>query len=331
MVTKMMSYDIMRTNESRLQAFPALIASRLEPVRRLVAMSESYHALRRSRKTCHHTLVQSGIYEIRHIASGRIYIGSAVCFSCRWSGHKGALVANRHHNRYLQAAWNKYGADAFSACLIEPCPIPLLIGREQYWLDTTGCTNPSIGFNMALRAESMLGFHFSEAGRENLSRAKSNPSEHTRELIRQANLGKKRPEEDCIRISKNHRVNKLSLEQIREIQQRYEESGHSITQTQLAREYGVAPRTISSIVRRKGRKYQTDIPLTGLPTRKGGISRKKHSEATKRKMSQTRLGMKRSDAARHNMSLAAKDKPKSEKHKESLRLAWQKRKERKNG
>jgi len=54
-----------------------------------------------------------GIYEIVHIASGKRYGGQAQDVHERWNTHKWILRRNCHHCRYLQNAWNKYGADAF--------------------------------------------------------------------------------------------------------------------------------------------------------------------------------------------------------------------------
>jgi len=53
-----------------------------------------------------------------------------------------------------------------------------------------------------------------------------------------------------------------------EIQERYETSNHLISQTQLAKEYGVANRTISSVVRREFPRYQTEVPFSGESTKK---------------------------------------------------------------
>ena len=61
----------------------------------------------------------SAIYGIRHIASGRIYVGSAVRTNARWRHHRSQLQRGTHHSRYLQAAWNKYGAEAFEFVVLE--------------------------------------------------------------------------------------------------------------------------------------------------------------------------------------------------------------------
>lgn len=55
-----------------------------------------------------------GVYQIRNDRSGKVYIGSTACFKRRASEHRSDLVRQRHSNSYLQAAWNKWGPDAFT-------------------------------------------------------------------------------------------------------------------------------------------------------------------------------------------------------------------------
>ncbi len=327
------------------EAAPNALVTRMEPrthylSERLVSMSESYHAPRRSRKTCNHAPAPSGIYEICHIVSGKVYIGSALCVRCRWLHHKRELNRNKHGNAYLQAAWNKYGEAAFSHRTVEECCIDMLIVREQYWLDTTHCTDAKLGFNISPTAQSQLGFHHSEQGCKNISRAKSNPSEHTRELLRLANLGKKRPEADCVKISKGSASRRLTQEQVIEIQERYEASNHLISQTQLAKEYGVANRTISSVVRREFPRYQTDVPFSGESTKKmNGIAslppeQRKHTEEHNHKIGRGNTGKVFSEERKLNISKSLMGKPShrkgqnlTEAHKQHIREAKLKRKE----
>src|SRR5689334_10397216 len=53
----------------------------------------------------------SGIYQIRCVRTGKIYVGSAVNLRARWDFHRRALAINQHHNPHLQAAWNLYGEE----------------------------------------------------------------------------------------------------------------------------------------------------------------------------------------------------------------------------
>ena len=55
----------------------------------------------------------SGIYTIICKTTGKYYIGSAVWIRKRWRNHREDLRKGKHHNLYLQRAWNKYGEDNF--------------------------------------------------------------------------------------------------------------------------------------------------------------------------------------------------------------------------
>jgi group I intron endonuclease len=76
-----------------------------------------------------------GIYGIRHLATGTIYVGQAQDIEFRWEQHRQYLRLTRHHNAYLQQAWNKYGQEAFEFVVIEECERNSLTEREQFWLD----------------------------------------------------------------------------------------------------------------------------------------------------------------------------------------------------
>lgn len=80
--------------------------------------------------------VTGGVYEIRNIVDGNIYIGSSSDIKARWRTHKRTLKLNKHHNPYLQRSWIKHGEDCFSFSVIEYCETELLILREQYYIDT---------------------------------------------------------------------------------------------------------------------------------------------------------------------------------------------------
>jgi group I intron endonuclease len=94
----------------------------------------------------------SGVYCIRNLINGKIYIGSSVDIKKRWSFHKKTLDKNTHHNGRLQNAWNKYGADAFEFSILEVCFSFILIFREQHYMSTL---KPF--YNIAPTAGSPLG------------------------------------------------------------------------------------------------------------------------------------------------------------------------------
>lgn len=108
----------------------------------------------------------SGIYEIVNLANGKRYIGSAVSIDRRWREHLNRLRAGKHKNRYLQAAWLKYGEESFEFLILMDCPPERLIDAEQAAIDRMA---PE--YNLSPTAGSTLGFKFSEESRAKLSQA----------------------------------------------------------------------------------------------------------------------------------------------------------------
>lgn len=90
-----------------------------------------------------------GVYLIEHVASGRVYVGSAANISKRWSRHRRDLDLGRHKNAHLLAAWRKYGPRAFRwtiLAIVEPAE---RIAVEQAVMDHLRATDPARGFNRA--------------------------------------------------------------------------------------------------------------------------------------------------------------------------------------
>lgn len=133
------------------------------------------------------------IYAIRHIESGRMYVGSAVDFVKRQRLHRNELRRGTHHSPKLQRAWNKYGEDAFVFEVLEGvADKSQLIPREQHWIDHH-CAAAK-GYNIRVTAGSFLGMRHSDATRAKMFLARIGmppPSEETRQKISAAKKGKK--------------------------------------------------------------------------------------------------------------------------------------------
>lgn len=137
-------------------------------------------------------LRQSGIYEIRCLVNGKVYIGSAVWIAKRWRHHREALRKGSHHSPTLQRAWNKYGEGAFEFSVLLLAPPERLIELEQAELDARRAAQPGQGFNVNPVAGSNLGRVFGpEFG----------------EKIRKAKLGTKLTPEQCAAISERMKGN----------------------------------------------------------------------------------------------------------------------------
>lgn len=93
------------------------------------------------------------VYAIKNLINHKAYIGStAHQFKYRRNQHRRELVANRHPNKYLQNAWNKYGKNSFEFVILESVNnIDQLIEREQYWLDIYRANGGVYNFSVCAR------------------------------------------------------------------------------------------------------------------------------------------------------------------------------------
>lgn len=126
--------------------------------------------------------LKSGIYQIKNLVNGNIYIGSAVHIQKRWIVHKSQLRKKKHDNPHLQAACNKYGIENFELQIMAKCPVEYLLKMEQWFLDSL---NPE--YNILKIAGSPLG---------------TRHTTETKEKIRRAHAGRKKSKEQIEKISK---------------------------------------------------------------------------------------------------------------------------------
>jgi group I intron endonuclease len=76
-----------------------------------------------------------GIYKIINVINNKFYVGSAVDFKRRKTRHFSELRNGKHNNKYLQAAWVKYGEQAFIFVIVEDLPNDAdLLMAENIWL-----------------------------------------------------------------------------------------------------------------------------------------------------------------------------------------------------
>jgi group I intron endonuclease len=160
--------------------------------------------------------MKSGVYAIRNLLNGMIYIGSSVHIKNRWRSHLSRLGKGKHHCPHLQHAWNKYGAQAFVFELLENCEADQCSECEQRWLDiyfqTGNCYNAA-----RYAGKPTLGIKRSaEVGQK----------------IREANTGRKHTPETRQKMSKSQTGRKLTPEQCRANSERQRGKAISIEQRQ---------------------------------------------------------------------------------------------------
>lgn len=89
-----------------------------------------------------------GIYCIECKIDNKKYIGLSRDIVRRWKKHKQELRRNRHINKHLQNAWNKYGECNFDFYVLEECSSDILGEREIYYIKKYNTLDKNIGYNL---------------------------------------------------------------------------------------------------------------------------------------------------------------------------------------
>jgi group I intron endonuclease len=157
-----------------------------------------------------------GIYIIISIISNKVYVGSSKFIEKRLYRHKLNLQKNKHDNKHLQYAWNKYKEKNFKFIVLEECNEENLIITEQKYIDLFNSTDGHFGYNI----ENADRTRMTNETREKMSKAKKGKklSLETRKKMSEAGKGRKITEIHRKRISetltKNHTGTKLKEEDI---------------------------------------------------------------------------------------------------------------------
>lgn len=97
-----------------------------------------------------------GIYSITNKVNGKMYVGQSSDIENRWKKHIRFLNDKSHHNKHLQAAWNKFGEENFEFKVIEECKENELNERETYYISKYDTYNS--GYNLDLGGEGIRGY-----------------------------------------------------------------------------------------------------------------------------------------------------------------------------
>lgn len=250
---------------------------------------------------------QSGIYLIRNIITGKVYVGSAVNINRRLKAHRWALERQRHCNIHLQRAWERSGEDLFVFEVFLTCKAEELIFYEQSIIDAfiDFCGRKNV-YNISPTAGSTLGRMHSEATKMRIgltSKGRWSGKYHTdetKEKMSKALKGRVITEEHKRRISEARMGIKLppfTEEHKRKIgiaSTGRKKSPEEIEKLRIAS----TGKVISVVTRLKISKA-----LQGRVSNRKGV---RLSKELKARMSKSHIGLKSSEETRKKISNARK-------------------------
>ena len=201
-----------------------------------------------------------GIYGIKNLINGKIYIGkTGMNFGDRWDSHRSLLNSGKHDNPHLQRAWDQYGQNNFEFIVIEDCNVDDLSDREKYYIK--------------LYKDMGLAYNIHDGGDEGYNLGK-HLSDETKRKIGEKNringLGRKASDETKLKMSESHTGMKYTpmseegKKNIQQAQQKYFEQNpkklniddvieirrlhkDGLKYSEIAREYSVTCQCISHI------------------------------------------------------------------------------------
>jgi group I intron endonuclease len=150
-----------------------------------------------------------GIYKITNLVNNKCDIGQSTNLSKRLNRHKNDLKNNRHFNKHLQNAYNKYGLDKFSFNIIERgLSEDELDDYEIDYIKLYNSTDRKFGYN--IRSGGEANHKMADETKQKLSKAKTGVSlsEEHKLAISKGSKGKELSEEHIKNISESKKGDK---------------------------------------------------------------------------------------------------------------------------
>lgn len=139
-----------------------------------------------------------GVYCIRNTINNKRYIGSTINLYSRFNTHKNNLINNKHVNKYLQNAFNKYLK--FNFYVLEETSKEDLELKETFYINKYKTNYREFGYNLRIVTKSNRGIKYSEEVRLKIS------------LAMQGKVKRPRTPEEKAKISKACKGRKLTKE-----------------------------------------------------------------------------------------------------------------------
>lgn len=148
----------------------------------------------------------SGIYLLRCITNGKVYIGQSQNIYQRIMEHRSRIksTTKNYQSTRIYLAMKKYGAENFYVEVLEKVEdLSIIDDREQYYLDYFNSTNNKIGYNTCPVSKTCRGVKHSEEVRKRMGDSKRGKklSDEAKRKIGLASLGRKKSPETLLKIS----------------------------------------------------------------------------------------------------------------------------------
>lgn len=213
----------------------------------------------------------TGVYIIKNLVNGKVYIGQSKNVRERIYKHKSRLRHGVHKNSHLQNAFRKYGEKAFWFGPLCECLEDELDQRERVWIEWYRATNRKHGYNL-------------ESG----GHAQKTMSEETRRKISERLNGR-----ICGPLSEEHR---RKVSEGNKGKPKSEEHKHNLSEAWKGRP------PISDETRRKQSEYAKNRPEETLRKMSEKAKGRTLSEETRRKISEKQTGKRQSEETRRKRS-----------------------------
>ena len=163
------------------------------------------------------------------MVNGKVYIGQSKNVNKRKNKHFTLLRHNKHNNKHLQSAWNKYFEKNFVFEIIESFESydPDIINeREIFWIKYYNSFNKDFGYNNTSGGDGIKNYKHTEEAKKKISEAskKQKLSKEHKEALLKSITGRKKSEEELKKLSnaaKGRKISEWHKEQLRKGREAY--------------------------------------------------------------------------------------------------------------
>ena len=247
-----------------------------------------------------------GIYKIKNLKNGKVYIGQSYDLTTRFRDHR--KPCKFKSNRPLYSSIKKYGIENFEFIVLEWIEdISKLDEREQYWMDYYKSYNLEYGYNLSpTSGGSTRGIKHTEEHKQKIGLAGKGRKHTEISIAKMVEAQKGKPK------SEEHRLKLVEVAKKRWENPDYRKHMIDSHKGQIAWNKGLKmPEEFCKKVslHKKGKKLPS---FTEEHKRKIGLGNKGKivSDETRQKIAESRKGTKQSDETRKKKS-------------ESMKLKWQ--------